>query len=112
MKTNLFTNSKNALVFAGCIIVGTVVLVDSNSGDDILTAATRDESGGGDSYRKLMDRKNASHRRSMEERSGSFPAEGDFDEMLESEIEIGDYSPTSEPENANTPLPPKDGPGT
>jgi hypothetical protein len=98
MKTSPFTNSKHALAFARSIIVGTVVLVDSNSGDDVLTAAARDDDSGNESYRRLMERKNDSHRRNREERLSNFTADEGFDEdeFPEQELEIGDYSSPSQ----------------
>lgn len=119
MKTNLFANSKNALVFAGCIIVGTVVLVDSNSGDNMLTAATRDDDAGDDSYRRLMARKYESRRRNQEEAVGSFAPDEGFDEFVEgeNEIEIGDYAPPQRADGGEAEIdslfrPGADGPGT
>ena len=38
MRTNLFNNSRNALIFAGAIVFGTVMLVDSRDGDDAISA--------------------------------------------------------------------------
>ncbi len=119
MKTNLFTSSKNALVFAGCIIVGTVVLVDSNSGDNMLTAATRDDNSGGDSYRRLMERKQASRGRNQEASIGSFAPDQDSNEFddFESDVEIGDYAPPprageGSSQGERRPRPGVDGPGT
>ena len=119
MKTSLFTNSKNALMFAGSIIVGTIVLVDSNSGDDVLTASARDDNSGNDSYRRLMDRKYASRHKSQEARGGSFAPDEGFEDLgdPENDIEIGDYAPPQRAEQQPTEIdslyrPGADGPGT
>lgn len=117
MRVNLFSNSRNALIFAGCVLAGAVMLVDTNSGGDALSGASAGNDSRGESYQRLMARRNGS----AGLRDGrAFDNLGQYSENGEGfdaapTVEIGDYEVSAEeqgPASLREQPPGIDGPGT